>query len=99
LAPLGEDALDYLTTPVEPERLKSTLVRVKDRVALEAALTIQEQLKSVLAALKNGESAKRQLPRRLSSPTGQRTSLWMSTTSSGLRPPITTPASMSAQET
>jgi len=69
LAPLGEDALDYLTTPVEPERLKSTLVRVKDRVALEAALTTQEQLKSVLAALKRGESAKRQLPRRLSSPT------------------------------
>jgi two-component system LytT family response regulator len=63
-------ALDYLTKPVEPERLKSTLVRVKERIALEAALTTQEQLKSVLAALKNGETAQREFPRRLVVPNG-----------------------------
>ena len=27
------DALDYLTKPVEPERLRATLVRVKERIA------------------------------------------------------------------
>jgi two-component system LytT family response regulator len=63
-------ALDYLTKPVEPERLKATLVRVKKRIALEAALTTQEQLKSVLAALKNGETAHREFPKRLIVPNG-----------------------------
>src|SRR5580658_3121757 len=34
-------ALDYLTKPVEPERLQATLVRVKERVASNAALITQ----------------------------------------------------------
>ena len=42
------DALDYLTKPVEPERLRATLVRVKERIASQAALMTQEQMKSVL---------------------------------------------------
>ena len=41
-------ALDYLTKPVEPERLKATLVRVKERIASQAALITHEQMKSVL---------------------------------------------------
>jgi len=63
-------ALDYLTKPVEAERLKRTLVRVKERIALEAALTTQEQFKSVLAALKSGETLPREFPKRLVVPNG-----------------------------
>ena len=58
-------ALDYLTKPVEPERLQATLARVKERVASSAALSNQEQLKSVLESLANGADAKRDYPRRL----------------------------------
>lgn len=63
-------ALDYLTKPVEPARLKAALARVKERVTLQAALTTQEQLQSVLAALKNGEAGKREYPSRLVVPNG-----------------------------
>lgn len=48
-------AIDYLTKPVEPERLRATVVRVKERVASQAALLTQEQLKSVLAGLEVGK--------------------------------------------
>ena len=34
-------ALDYLTKPVEPERLRAALVRVKERIAADAALMTQ----------------------------------------------------------
>jgi two-component system LytT family response regulator len=63
-------ALDYLTKPVEPERLKTALLHVKERIAMQAALTTQEQLKSVLAALKDGEAGQREFPRRLVVPNG-----------------------------
>jgi len=39
-------ALDYLTKPIEPERLRDTLSRVKERIASKSALMAQEQLKS-----------------------------------------------------
>src|SRR5580658_4095545 len=67
-------ALDYLTKPVEPERLQATLARVKERVASSAALSNQEQLKSVLESLGNGVSAKRDYPRRLLVPGGRKDS-------------------------
>jgi two-component system, LytTR family, response regulator len=57
-------ALDYLTKPVEPERLRTTLVHVKERVASHAALLTQEQLKSILASLENG-SHPQEHPKRL----------------------------------
>lgn len=57
-------ALDYLTKPVEPERLRTTLAHVKERIASHAALLTQEQLKSVLASLENGSHAKEH-PKRL----------------------------------
>jgi two-component system LytT family response regulator len=47
-------ALDYLTKPVEPERLRATLVRVRERIASQTALLTQEQLKSVLRGLESG---------------------------------------------
>jgi two-component system, LytTR family, response regulator len=60
-------ALDYLTKPVEPARLKATLVRVKERVASQAALMTHEQLKTVLAALGAGAAGaqSREYPKRL----------------------------------
>lgn len=67
-------ALDYLTKPVEPERLQATLVRVKERVASSAALSNQEQLKSALESLANGAGAKRDYPKRLLVPGGRKDS-------------------------
>jgi two-component system, LytTR family, response regulator len=58
-------ALDYLTKPVEPERLQATLARVKERIASHAALLTHEQLKSVLMSLENGVAARKDYPKRL----------------------------------
>ena len=65
-------ALDYLTKPVEPERLQATLARVKERVASSVALSNQEQPKSVLESLANGAGAKRDYPTRLLVPGGRK---------------------------
>lgn len=51
-------ALDYLTKPVEPERLQATMVRVRERIASQAAMLTQEQLKSLL-------TSRQDFPRRL----------------------------------
>ena len=67
-------ALDYLTKPVEAERLKAALDRVKERIALQTALLTREQLKLVLASLKGGEAAQREYPRRLVVPNGTKDS-------------------------
>jgi two-component system, LytTR family, response regulator len=50
-------ALDYLTKPVEPERLRQALVRVKERVASKSALMAQEQLKSVFESIRSAAPA------------------------------------------
>jgi len=63
-------ALDYLTKPVEPERLRATLRHVKERIASQAALVTQEQLKSMLAALNERAPARAEYPRRLLVPNG-----------------------------
>jgi two-component system LytT family response regulator len=52
-------AIDYLTKPVDPERMHTTLVHVKERFASQQALLNQEQLKAVLATIET-ESPKRQ---------------------------------------
>lgn len=67
-------ALDYLTKPVEPGRLKAALVRVKEQIASQAALMTQEQLKSVLAVLRNGDPGLRDYSKRLVVPNGTRDS-------------------------
>jgi two-component system, LytTR family, response regulator len=46
-------ALDYLTKPVEAERLETTLLRVKERIASQTALLTHERLRSVLAGMEN----------------------------------------------
>jgi two-component system LytT family response regulator len=67
-------ALDYLTKPIEPERLRSTLARVKDRIASDAALMTQEQLKSVLASLGPVAAERKEYPKRLVIPSGTKDS-------------------------
>jgi two-component system, LytTR family, response regulator len=68
-------ALDYLTKPVEPERLMATLTRVKERIASQDALKTHEQLTSVLAALNNAlNNGQREYPKRLVVPNGSRDS-------------------------
>jgi two-component system, LytTR family, response regulator len=47
-------AIDYLTKPIETERLRETLDRAKARIAGEAALQTQEQLAAALDALRGG---------------------------------------------
>jgi len=58
-------ALDYLTKPVEPERLRATLSHVKDHIASQAALITQEQFKSMLMALNGRVPEPVDYPRRL----------------------------------
>ena len=67
-------ALDYLTKPVEPERLNATLIRVKEQIASQSALQMQEHLKSLLTALSEGSHVKREYPRRLIIPNGPKDS-------------------------
>ena len=67
-------ALDYLTKPVEPERLKATLDRIKEQIASHSALANQEHLKSVLAALTERPPTKKDFPKRLVVPNGARDS-------------------------
>lgn len=66
------NALDYLTKPIEHERLHATLSRVKERIASSAALATHEQLKTVLANLQGGNNTRREYPRRLLVPDGRR---------------------------
>jgi two-component system, LytTR family, response regulator len=65
-------ALDYLTKPVERERLKATLARVKERIALEAARLTQEQMQFALRALREENGERREYPARLVVPSGTR---------------------------
>jgi two-component system, LytTR family, response regulator len=46
-------AVDYLTKPVEAERLGTALERVRKKIAAETALITQEQLTAVLNGLRN----------------------------------------------
>jgi two-component system LytT family response regulator len=50
-------ALDYLTKPVEPERLTATLACVKERIASNHALQNQERLLEVLSDLHPSSSS------------------------------------------
>ncbi|MBT9332451.1 LytR/AlgR family response regulator transcription factor [Paracidobacterium acidisoli] len=67
-------ALDYLTKPVEPERLQSALLRVREQIASRNALLTQERLRSVLAGLEKSSDAPKEYPRRLLVPNGAKES-------------------------
>ena len=51
-------AVDYLTKPVEAERLRTALQRVRKKIAAETALLTREQLTAVLNGLRTGEDSK-----------------------------------------
>ncbi len=51
-------AMDYVTKPVETDRLRTALERVRKKIAAEAALLTQEQLTAVLNGLRSGEDSK-----------------------------------------
>ena len=69
------NALDYLTKPVELERMRATLVRVKERIASQAALITQQQLKSVLTNLEKASLLRKEYPKRLLVHNGTKDSL------------------------
>jgi two-component system LytT family response regulator len=50
-------AVDYLTKPVNAERLATALERVRKKIAAETALLTQEQLRAVLEGLRWGEES------------------------------------------
>jgi two-component system LytT family response regulator len=51
-------AVDYLTKPVEAERLRTALDRVRRKIAAETALLTQEQFAAILSGLRTGEGSK-----------------------------------------
>jgi two-component system, LytTR family, response regulator len=51
-------AVDYLTKPVDAERLALALERVREKIAARAALLTQEQFAAVLNGLRSGEESK-----------------------------------------
>ena len=67
-------ALDYLTKPVEPERLRTSVSRVKERIASRAALLTHEHLKSVLATIEIATPHRESYPKRLVVPNGNKDS-------------------------
>jgi two-component system, LytTR family, response regulator len=64
-------ALDYLTKPVEPERLQTALAHVKERIAAKAALNTQTQLSGLLEGLRKERESH---PQRLLIPDGAKDS-------------------------
>jgi two-component system LytT family response regulator len=61
-------ALDYLTKPIELERLKTTLMLAKERLISKAAAMTQETLASALANL----GSRQKYPQRLLVPNGSK---------------------------
>lgn len=67
-------ALDYLTKPVEVDRMRSTLAHVKERFASQRALLTQEQLKAALATLETDGRPPQKYPIRILVPNGTKDS-------------------------
>ena len=63
-------ALDYLTKPVEVERMQATLSLVRERLASQRAWFTHEQLRSALATIENGSALHQKYPARLLVPNG-----------------------------
>jgi two-component system, LytTR family, response regulator len=57
-------AIDYLTKPVEPERLQIALDRVREKIAAKAALLTQTQLTDMLNGLRNATEEPKAYPSR-----------------------------------
>jgi two-component system, LytTR family, response regulator len=63
-------ALDYLTKPVEPERLQIALAHVKESIAAKTALHTHAQLSGLIESLKKTEPEGKAYPLRLLVPNG-----------------------------
>ena len=63
-------ALDYLTKPVEPTRLKAALDHARERIASKAALLTQAQMQAVAASLERSETPGERYIKRLLVPDG-----------------------------
>lgn len=57
-------AVDYLTKPVDAERLETALERVQEKIAAKAALLTQEQLAAVLNGLRSSADEPKSSPSR-----------------------------------
>jgi two-component system LytT family response regulator len=66
------EALDYLTKPVETDRLRNTLRRAKERIASHVAPITQGQLNSVLALIGDASFAQESYPQRILVPNGSK---------------------------
>ena len=51
-------AVDYLTKPVDAERLATALMRVREKIAARIALLTHEQLTAILSGLRNSEDSR-----------------------------------------
>jgi two-component system LytT family response regulator len=58
-------AIDYLTKPVEPERLQTTLERVREKLAAKAALLTKAQVAEMLDGLRHVGGEQKSYPSRL----------------------------------
>lgn len=63
-------ALDYLTKPVEPGRLKAALDHVRERIASKAALVTQAQMHAVVSGLGRSDVPAEKYLKRLLVPDG-----------------------------
>jgi two-component system LytT family response regulator len=67
-------ALDYLTKPVEPARLRATLGHVRERLAAKTALSLQAQFSSLLRDVAHTNKDQGAFPERIVVPNGARDS-------------------------
>ena len=63
-------ALDYLTKPVEADRLKGTLSRIREKIASRNALSTQKQWEAALAELRQLVTPQMEYPSRILVPNG-----------------------------
>jgi two-component system LytT family response regulator len=66
------EALDYLTKPLETERVQRTVRRVRERLAAHAAPITQDQFKFALAELGAGSASREKHPKRILVPNGSK---------------------------
>lgn len=63
-------AIDYLTKPVDPGRLKVTLDHVRERIASKAALITQAQMQAIVSNLSRADTPTERYVKRLLVPDG-----------------------------
>jgi two-component system, LytTR family, response regulator len=64
------NALDYLTKPVEMDRLQNTLARVRERRLSQTALSTKQEWMTTLAGLEQLLNSRKDYPQRLLVPNG-----------------------------